>query len=49
MLNLPIGAGVGDYHPVHVDVKPLDSKLGGDAHAVDVGLTFCHVVCCAKM
>jgi hypothetical protein len=29
---------------VTVDVKPLDPELGGNAHAVDECLVFCHIV-----
>jgi hypothetical protein len=29
---------------VTVDVKPLDLELGGNAHAVDECLVFCHIV-----
>jgi hypothetical protein len=40
---------VDDELEVIADVKPMDLELGRDAHAVDEGLVFWHIVCRTEM
>jgi hypothetical protein len=40
---------VDDELRVVVDVKQLGPRLDGNAHAIDVGLVLCHIVCCTEI